>query len=49
MVDPNSGAARQPATVAVSLSPTAASLRAGQSQTFTASIGGAPSTAVTWS
>lgn len=49
MIDPNSGAARQPATVAVSLSPTAASLRAGQSQTFTASIGGAPSTAVTWS
>ena len=49
MIDPNSGAAHQPTTIAVSLSPTAASLRAGQSQTFKASVGGAPSTAVTWS
>jgi hypothetical protein len=49
MIDPNSGAAHQPATVSVSLSPTAASLRAGQSQTFTAAVTGATSTAVTWS
>lgn len=49
MIDPNSGEARQPAAVSVGLSPSAVSLRAGQSQTFTATVNGAASTAVTWS
>ena len=46
-IDPNSGAARQNG-VTVSVSPSSASVRAGHSQTFTATVTGAPN-GVTWS
>ena len=49
MIDPNSGQARQPAAISVGLSPSTVSLRAGQSQTFAATVNGAASSAVTWS
>ena len=47
LVDPNSGEARQNGTT-VSVSPAAATVRAGHSQLFTATVTGAPGT-VTWS
>ncbi len=46
-IDPNSGAAAQ-SGVTVAVSPSSASVRAGRSKTFTATVTGAPNT-VTWS
>ena len=46
-IDPNSGAAVQN-SVTVSVAPASATVRAGRSQTFTATVTGAPNT-VTWS
>ena len=46
-IDPNSGAALQ-SGVTVTVSPSSASLRTGRSQTFTATVTGAPNS-VTWS
>jgi hypothetical protein len=47
MIDPNSGAAVQ-SGVTVAVSPSAATVRTNRSQTFTATVTGAPNT-VTWS
>jgi len=52
MLDPNSGAAKQSSTttvVTVAVSPTSASLKTGQTQSFSASVTGSSNTAVTWS
>jgi uncharacterized protein YjdB len=49
MIDINSGQAKQPNGVTVSVSPTSANVRVGGTQQFSATVTGATDTTVTWS